>query len=1075
MARPLKGIRGGGKTAPAPVILGVTDGTTVDADGQTSDPTPVLYGTAAPGEVVYLFVDGVSTGLSTTAAADGTWQIELPDAQALEPGSYVFTARTIEGPLWKGRWTTSDPYVLEIVADTAPDNRAPDAPSVPDLVAASDTGLSDSDNLTSSASLTLGGTAEAGATVELWRGATLLGSTTADAAGAYSLTITALPEGGHTISAVAIDPAGNRSAPSGTLSLRVDRSTPEPVVDGVLMSDGTAAGGVTDDSTPAIRGTAEAHASVEVLIDGSRIGTTRADDSGAWTLIVAAALADGSHSITVEATDLAGNSRSSSGSYAFAVETDPQPPAPVARFVPTDDRYAQQWNLDRLDAHGDGERAIERIWADYTGAGVSVGAYDDGIEHTHVEFSRNYVHHPDLPDPYPLAADEGVHGTAVAGVLAADANGVGTVGVAWGASLTGVRLPDVWGSLTPEELAAADLASAAQWQFDVVSHSWGSEPTLMNGDSRLTAEVLADWNFAVTNGRGGLGTIIVMGAGNAADNAAGDYLNTVRHSITVTAFDSDDDSAWYANRGANLLVSAPSSGKRVLADDDFTLTEWSDLQLATVDRAGANGYAVGAWTSSLDKTGFGGTSATTPQVSGVVALMLEANPDLGWRDVQTILAYSARHVGGTIGEWNPATETIRRVAVDPYATDQEELITLPVEYFKWDYNGAGNWNGGGLHYSGDYGYGGVDVYSAVRMAEVWSEFGPAETSANEISVSTAAMNPRLSVSGAGATQSRQYEMSGLSMELEYVDVSIVVTAALLQEVELYLTSPSGTTVALMSPLINTYAAAHGPGATLSWDFGVNGLRGEDPNGTWIITLREGDVSYDIENYGRELDGISLDGVQFTLHGSAVSSDDVYHYTAEMLTLGLAGDADRVALSDAGGTDWLDFAATDGAIVVDLAPGGTSTLDGQTIVVLSPDTMIENAVGGDGDDRLTGNDAGNRLSGMRGNDLLDGRAGDDRISGGRGDDTLTGGAGLDLFEFEPGDGHDRITDFEGGAGAGDVVWVGGWGFSSFAELAPLIGADALGNIRIDFDSANSLTFAGVTDLQGDDFLFSASAA
>ena len=59
---------------------------------------------------------------------------------------------------------------------------------------------------------------------------------------------------------------------------------------------------------------------------------------------------------------------------------------------------------------------------------------------------------------------------------------------------------------------------------------------------------------------------------------------------------------------------------------------------------------------------------------------------------------------------------------------------LPVEYDHWIYNGATNWNGGGLHYSGDYGYGGVDVYNAVRMAEVWSLFSAPQTSANEVVV-----------------------------------------------------------------------------------------------------------------------------------------------------------------------------------------------------------------------------------------------------------------------------------------------------------------------------------------------------
>ena len=100
-------------------------------------------------------------------------------------------------------------------------------------------------------------------------------------------------------------------------------------------------------------------------------------------------------------------------------------------------------------------------------------------------------------------------------------------------------------------------------------------------------------------------------------------------------------------------------------------------------------------------------------MSGVIALMLEANPDLGWRDVQNILAYSAREIGSGVGGER-----------------------TPTRDFDWRYNGAGNWNGGGLHYSEDYGYGSVDAYNAVRMAEVWKLFAAPQASANETSYSS---------------------------------------------------------------------------------------------------------------------------------------------------------------------------------------------------------------------------------------------------------------------------------------------------------------------------------------------------
>ncbi|KAE9412555.1 hypothetical protein Angca_005488, partial [Angiostrongylus cantonensis] len=82
-----------------------------------------------------------------------------------------------------------------------------------------------------------------------------------------------------------------------------------------------------------------------------------------------------------------------------------------------------------------------------------------------------------------------------------------------------------------------------------------------------------------------------------------------------------------------------------------------------------------------------GTSFATPIVSGVIALMLQANPNLGARDIQNILALTAKRV-------------------DPNGSN-------------WTTNGATNWNGGGMHASEDYGFGEIDARAAVRLAETW--------------------------------------------------------------------------------------------------------------------------------------------------------------------------------------------------------------------------------------------------------------------------------------------------------------------------------------------------------------------
>ena len=103
----------------------------------------------------------------------------------------------------------------------------------------------------------------------------------------------------------------------------------------------------------------------------------------------------------------------------------------------------------------------------------------------------------------------------------------------------------------------------------------------------------------------------------------------------------------------------------------------------------------------------------------------------------------------------------------------------------------------------------------------------------------------------------------------------------------------------------------------------------------------------------------------------------------------------IAIWDAGGIDTLDFSGWSSTSRIDLNPGASSDGGGQTFnVQIAFGTLIEHAIAGAGDDRLTGNDAGNILSGGGGNDILQGGLGGDRPEG---------GAGADIFVFGgPGD-------------------------------------------------------------------------
>ncbi|WP_134494959.1 proprotein convertase P-domain-containing protein [Microvirga pakistanensis] len=144
--------------------------------------------------------------------------------------------------------------------------------------------------------------------------------------------------------------------------------------------------------------------------------------------------------------------------------------------------------------------------------------------------------------------------------------------------------------------------------------------------------------------------------------------------------------------------------------------------------------------------------------------MLDANPLLGWRDVQEILAYSA---------WN----------TDPTSAG-------------WITNGASNWNGGGLHVSRDYGFGLVDARAAVRLAETWTK---TSTSANEVSAAyTAAVNQDIP-DNTGASVSSSINVSN-RIEIDHVEVTIDLNHTNVGDLIVELISPDGTRSRLINRL-----------------------------------------------------------------------------------------------------------------------------------------------------------------------------------------------------------------------------------------------------------------------------------
>lgn len=160
------------------------------------------------------------------------------------------------------------------------------------------------------------------------------------------------------------------------------------------------------------------------------------------------------------------------------------------------------------------------------------------------------------------------------------------------------------------------------------------------------------------------------------------------------------------------------------------------------------------------------------------------------------------------------------------------------------------------------------------------------------------------------------------------------------------------------------------------------------------------------------------------------------------------ESNRVFLTvwDGGGSDTYDFSNYSDSLEVNLAPGAWSLVSREQLVWLGPGevargnvfnallyrgdirSLIENANGGSGNDKIVGNVANNVLNGNGGNDLLKGLAGNDSLTGGDGVDTLHGGDGND--SLNGGNGIDRLYGGDGrdnlSGGDGDDTLDGGEG-------------------------------------------------
>jgi len=258
----------------------------------------------------------------------------------------------------------------------------------------------------------------------------------------------------------------------------------------------------------------------------------------------------------------------------------------------------------------------------YSGNGIKIAIIDDGLDTAHPELSTS------IAATYDISTDSAnvshthtsdYHGTAVTGVIAANDNGVGLKGLASKSSIMFLKHKE---NMSDAETITL-FQKAAAWGADIINCSWGTYD--VSDAVKETIQNLAQ------NGRGGKGTVIVFAAGNDSQDIGNDE-SSIPEVIAVGASDIDNQKAWYSNHGTQLDVLAPGG---------------YDVGITTIDPLGTSGAGTlsNDYLKALDGQSFIGTSASTPIVAGVIALMLEQNPNMTLTEVTNALHTKSDKIG----------------------------------------------------------------------------------------------------------------------------------------------------------------------------------------------------------------------------------------------------------------------------------------------------------------------------------------------------------------------------------------------------------------------------------------------
>ncbi|KAK3581129.1 hypothetical protein CHS0354_033924 [Potamilus streckersoni] len=459
---------------------------------------------------------------------------------------------------------------------------------------------------------------------------------------------------------------------------------------------------------------------------------------------------------------------------------------------------------------------IEEVWAmGYQGYNVTVAIVDIGVEMNHRELYPNIdmnLSHCygdkscDANPPKHTNYEEYQqidHGSKCAGLVAAVKNNqFCSAGVAPRANLASIRFLDEDGKSTEARLVSALRHKDSD--IDIYSSSWAlpEYPFVDVGSDYQRA-----LSEGVEKGRNYRGSIYVFPAGNYRESGncnADGYINTI-YGITISSVGFNGSKPDYIPVCSCVLASTFGEGNMMTSNLLFT--------------AGRNS------TCTVD---FHMTSASVALASGIIALTLEANSLLTWRDIQHIIVKTAS--------------------------------------FK-ELESSGSWmiNGAGKRVSPYFGFGLMNATAMVEAAKSWITVGPKVI--RRIKLKFVRVVPILLTEFTEVTLSNEMdEWSGTDTNitsLEHVQVNILFGFINVSGLEIHLKSPMSVRQ-LSSPLMSDVSSYQSANKGLSWVFSTVHFWGEDPVGGWELLIKyKTGATFNATYVGAEL---ILHGTCSTFHG-----------------------------------------------------------------------------------------------------------------------------------------------------------------------------------------------------------------